>query len=310
MTARSARRSGIVLYDYLLARGGAERVTLTLANQLPAALGVGFIERQLFPAQQLADIPLHNLDAKTRITPWRYVKVARAFVYKTEFLKNYDWVLYSGSCAPVAVCNHPAGPNLYYCHALPSFAYELSEYYLDRTPAPLRPALRGLAQWVRGYYEPALHAMDAVIANSTAVQQLLKHYLNIDSCVVYPPVDTQQFRWQSRGDYYLSTARLEPHKRVQIIVDAFRRMPDKKLIVAGWGSQGEVLRRHAADATNIQFTGWVDASHMQQLLGHCIASIYLGMQEPFGISPVESMAAGKPVIGVAEGGLLDTRIIR
>jgi len=104
----------------------------------------------------------------------------------------------------------------------------------------------------------------------------------------------------------LSTARLDPLKRVDRIVEAFKRMPDKKLVVVSGGSEEEKIRKAAAGADNIKVLGWVSESKLQELMGNCIATIYIPMDEDFGISPVESMAAGKPVIGVQEGGVLET----
>lgn len=305
---RSPGQRGAVLYDYLLVRGGAERVSLLLAREFDADLWVGFRDPDIFPLSELTDVRLHAVSTPSQIVPWRYIKYTRAFARKATDLADYDWVLYSGSCAPAAVIHRPGQRNIYYCHAMPSFAYELQDHYLSQLSPPLRPALRALAAWLRPRYEQALRQMDVIIANSKHTQALIKEHLSLDSEVVYPPVDVDRFEWGEPQGYYLSTARLELHKRVDVIIDAFREMPDKQLIVAGWGSAGELLRRRAAGASNIRFTGWVDQDRMRELLKHCIASIYLGKDEPFGLSPVESLAAGKPVIGVIDGGVQETII--
>src|SRR5690606_17754944 len=95
-------------------------------------------------------------------------------------------------------------------------------------------------------------------------------------------------------------------KRVRTIIEAFLTMPDRQLVVASGGDQDVELRALARGATNIRFTGWIDDKELKVLIGGAIATIYIPVQEDFGMSPVESMAAGKPVIGVAEGGLLET----
>jgi glycosyltransferase involved in cell wall biosynthesis len=99
---------------------------------------------------------------------------------------------------------------------------------------------------------------------------------------------------------------LDPLKRVDRIIDAFLRMPDKHLIVVSGGCDEPRLRKRAGNAPNITFTGWISDEHLFRLLGECIATVYIPVNEDFGISPVESMAAGKPVIGVREGGLCET----
>jgi glycosyltransferase involved in cell wall biosynthesis len=134
----------------------------------------------------------------------------------------------------------------------------------------------------------------------------LKKYLDVESEVLYPPCDTEGFEWMGDGDYFLSTARLEPLKRVDLIVEAFKDMPNKKLIVASGGSQLESLEELADGAKNITFTGWVSDTELRRLVGNCTATIYIPKDEDFGISPVQSLAAGKPVIGVNEGGVVET----
>jgi glycosyltransferase involved in cell wall biosynthesis len=124
--------------------------------------------------------------------------------------------------------------------------------------------------------------------------------------VIYPPVNVATYRWIGQENYYLSMARLEDYKRVDAIVQAFIHMPDKKLIVMSGGSQLDALRKVAANNPNISFTGWVSHSEKLRLIGNALATIYVPIDEDFGVSPVESMAAGKPVIGVREGGLLET----
>ena len=100
--------------------------------------------------------------------------------------------------------------------------------------------------------------------------------------------------------------RLDPLKRIDLIIQAFLQMPDKQLIVASGGPHLHYLRQLAHQAKNIRFVGWTTEEQWHQLIGQAIATLYIPKSEDFGMSVVESMAAGKPVIGVAEGGLLET----
>jgi glycosyltransferase involved in cell wall biosynthesis len=292
------------LYDFLLANGGAEQLALTTVKSFPQLeLHTGFINPDLFQTSVV-----HTLTKPISHPALQALCMLFAFRHQTGYLSNYETVIYSGSYAPVAVWNHAGGKNIYYCHTPPRFVYDLKDFYLQQIPYWQRPALHALIDYVRPRFEQAIAQMDALIANSQNVRQRLLDYLDVDSTVIYPPVNIERYQWLSTGEYYLSTARLEPYKRVDLIVEAFVQMPDKQLVVTSGGSDLPRLKRIANNATNIHFTGWVTQQQLIDLVGHAIATIYLPMNEDFGISPVESMAAGKPVVGAAEGGLLETVI--
>ncbi len=123
--------------------------------------------------------------------------------------------------------------------------------------------------------------------------------------VIYPPVDTQRFKQassQTVDDYFLVVSRLVPYKRVDLVVDAFNRL-GLKLRVAGNGPALSDLRRHAGPT--IEFLGRVADEELPKLMARCRALVFPG-EEDFGITPVEAMAAGRPVIPYAAGGALET----
>lgn len=299
-------QKGIILYDYFAAIGGAERVVMTIAQASNADLCVGYRDKGAIVDSEINSIKCHTLSTKITTPALRTVKLMRAFASKTEFLSGYEWVLFSGTLAPLAVRNHPKGLNLLYCHTIPRFAYDLKEYYLNLIPKWQQPLLKGLIRYIKPRYEAAASKMDKIMVNSENVRKRLKTHLGLDSQIIYPPCETDRFKWLGQDGYYLSTARLENFKRVEVIVRAFLCMPDQKLVVASGGSELDSLKRLAQDAPNITFTGWVSEKELVKLMGNAIASIYIPIDEDFGMSPVESMAAGKPVIGVHEGGLLET----
>ena len=298
---------GIMLYDFLAVRGGAEKLALTLLKALPdVPLAVGYREVASFSEADLPAGGCIDLQADSKIPAWRILKIMYAFERRTGFLKGYDWVLFSGVYAPLAVHQHPHGANLLYCHTIPRFAYDLQDYYRSQFPWYLRPAFLALVYFTRYKYARAIAKMDLIVANSENVRRRIKKYLGHDAVVVHPPIDIDRFRWLSDGDYYVSLARLENFKRVDRIVEAFLRMPQRKLVVLSGGAEYDRLLQLAQGADNIRFVGWQPESEIQRWIGGCRAAIYVPMDEDFGMSPVEAMAAGKPVIGVAEGGLLET----
>ncbi|MDD5722476.1 MAG: glycosyltransferase [Syntrophales bacterium] len=302
-------KKGIILYDFFAVAGGAERVILLLAEALDHVdLCLGYRDAKGITDREMDGIKCYELSKKCDIPPLRTIKLMRAFVSKTEFLSGYEWALFSGAIAPLAVANHQEGRNLLYCHTIPRFAYDLKDYYMNLLPGWQRPLLKALIEYTRPRYEAAVSKMDTIIVNSENVRKRLKTYLGVDSQVICPPCETGKFQWLGEGGYYLSTARLENFKRVELIIRAFIRMPDKKLVVTSGGSELNRLKRLAQDSHNITFTGWTSEEELLKLVGNAIATVYIPIDEDFGMSPVESMAAGKPVIGVREGGLLETVI--
>ncbi|GAA0353760.1 glycosyltransferase [Bowmanella denitrificans] len=298
-----------ILYDFLQVKGGAEAVTLDLCRHFSHLdLVTAFVNRKVFTESPLSAERLHTLTSQTELQGWQTLKSCLAFQHRTGFLKEYDTLIFSGSNAPLAVVNSQARQNIYYCHTPPRFVYDLKAHYLNSIPAWQRPMLKSLIHYLQPRYEVALGRMDKIFANSKNVQQRLKHHLGVESEVLYPLCRIDRFRWIGQGDYFLSTARLEEYKRVELIVRAFMQMPDKKLIVTSGGSQLNKLKALAQNAANIQFTGWVSEAQLAGLVGNCLATIYIPMDEDFGMSPVESMGAEKPVIGVNEGGVKETVI--
>jgi glycosyltransferase involved in cell wall biosynthesis len=294
--------TGWVLHDYLQVNGGAERLVVTLAAGLGFRLGVSGI---------YADFSgTGNLQGLTPYVPRlptlpRVARALAAFGGARFPIKEASSVIYSGLYAPLAVHRQREGRRIYYCHTPPRFAFGEGERYRACIPEPLRPAFDVAAKRYGRAYRDALARMDAVIANSANTQRKLQT-LGIASRIIYPPVDTDGFVWRGQGDYYLSLGRLEPNKRIDRIVAAFRQMPDRKLVVASGGSQYQTLLAQATDAPHIEILGWQDEASLRRLVGGAIATLYIPRDEDFGMSAVEAMAAGKPVIAADEGGLRES----
>ncbi|MET3520657.1 glycosyltransferase [Mesorhizobium abyssinicae] len=295
------------MHDYFAIRGGGERLALILAQALEADMVYGFRENESYPSSMFGPSVDFNLSRPLRRPAIRALVLAWRFSRVQKMMRSYSTRIFSGAFAPLAAPDRQAGGvNIFYCHTPPRFLYDQREHFFGKLPGPARLAAPAITRFFEKRYRKAISRMDVIVANSNNTRSRLRRYLGLDCTVVYPPVETNRFRWRGQEGYYLSTARLSPLKRVDRIVDAFLKMPDKKLIVASGGDELHRLKRRAGSATNIEFRGWTSDEELMDLMGSAIATIYLPFDEDFGMSPVESMAAGKPVIGVAEGGLLET----
>lgn len=300
-----------LVYDYLFSRGGAENLSFKMLSGIEACdFYVAIRNKELFPDNDLRNGggKIHVLTGYTGLRGWKTLKTLLSFVLFPPDLRNYDCIIYSGEYAPMALLRSKgrAKRNILYCHTIPRAPYDLYEFKLSKLKGYKRVLFRVMAYAIKSLYGPSVKKLDLIIANSENVRKRIKNNIGLDSVVINPPIDTERFRWLSQGDYYLSTARLEPAKRVDQIIDAFKKMPDKKLIVASGGSEYDMLKESAKNYPNIHLTNWTTDQELFELVGNCIATIYVPVDEDFGMSPLESMSAGKPCIGVAEGGLLET----
>lgn len=295
-----------VFHDFFEVNGGAEAVACTLWDSLRGAKLVTAyysVDRPVSIRKENEFVslgkPIRNPFLKYLLSIWR-------FRTRTRFASKSNVNVFMGPCSLSAVWHSKGGRNIHYCHSIPRFAYDLSSYWIRRAAWWQKPALVLLIFLMRRHYSRAVRKIDVLVSNSNNVRERTFRYLNIDSLVVHPPCDTTSYNWIGQESYYLSTARLEPYKRVNLILQAFLRMPDKNLVILSDGSEMEALTKLASGATNIEVVGWASKEILVNRIGNCICTIYVPIDEDFGISPVESLAAGKPVIGVASGGLLET----
>ena len=297
----------VILHDAFAFKGGGERLVYLLSRDLEADLAFGYRNKSAFNLDELSN-NLINLESESKLPAWRTIKRLHTFRNKTKFLYRYKNVIYTGQNSSLAVSNHSEGKNIYYCFTPPRSMYDLKESHLaSQTPLErLRHVLYNA--FYQPLYENAIRKMDVILADSKNVQNRIQKFLGLESTVLYPPCDVDKFNWMGQEDYYLSTARLTSYKRVDIIIQAFIKLPQKRLIITSTGPDEKKLKQLAEGFDNIQFTGDINDNELKNLIGNAIATIYIPKDEDFGISPVESMAAGKPVIGSGEGGLLETVI--
>jgi len=299
--------STVILHDAFAFKGGGERLAHILCRELEADLAFGYINKNSFDLNKLSG-RLINLKSESNLPFWRTIKRLHVFRKKTKFISAYKNVIYTGQNSLLAAVNHPKGKNIYYCFTPPRSIYDLKKDHLA-TQSPLMKLSHILYNIAfQPLYENAIRKMDLIVADSKNVQSRIQKFLGLESIVIYPPCDLDKFCWVGQKNYYLSTARLAPYKRVDLIIKAFLKLPKKRLIVSSTGPEESYLKQLAGGSNNIQFTGDLNEQELQQLIGNAIATIYIPKDEDFGISPVESMSAGKPVIGAGEGGLLETII--
>lgn len=301
----------IILHDTFLYKWWGERLILMMAKALKADLASGFFSKGSFDLRKEGfEGKMISLTDEVFKKWFRHFKLKHAFLYKTKFLKEYDTVIFSGdSISAVRNCKKWA-KKIYYCHTPPRYLYDLKESYLQKVPFLLRPVFLIVSYFFKKMYEQDIKNIDLILTNSKNTQKRIQDFLWLDSQVLYPPVNLEEFRdfWQK--DYYLSFARLSDAKRVDHIVTAFHDLPEKKLkIVYGENDpQREKIFALARWYENIEFVTFPKNIWFSECVWRAIATIYIPIDEDFWMSPVESMAAGKPVLWVNEWWLKETVI--
>lgn len=216
-------------------------------------------------------------------------------------------------CSDAAVIKGVRIPNnakmVCYCHTPPRYLWDLREEYARHSSTiglVGRLLFRASVSYVREFDRRAAKRVDFFIANSKFVQQRIRSCYNRESTVIYPPVDLTSFTplHHNAENFYLIVSQLVPYKRIDIAVDAFNKL-GKRLVVIGFGSEFEALKRRAC--RNIEFLGSQPKEVLQNYYRRCRAFIFPGVED-FGITPLESMASGRPVIAFAAGGALETII--
>ena len=173
----------------------------------------------------------------------------------------------------------------------------------------LNPVLEFFRQLVLGQFGQSLRATDHIITNSVNIKNRTEKFLKVPvDEVIYPAVNTAKFSFLGQKNYYHSHCRLESLKRIELIVEAFSRLPNKNLVITSGGPLADWIQNEikTKNLTNIDFRGRVSDEELVEIMGNCVAGIMIPVDEDAGITQIEFLSAGKPMIAVAEGGLLET----
>ncbi|MFN2106097.1 MAG: glycosyltransferase [Candidatus Promineifilaceae bacterium] len=298
-----------IVHDWLNQIGGAEDVLETLLEMYPGAP----IYTSLYWRDKM---PQH----------WRQWDIRTSFInrlplaqkrqqlyfplYPMAFeqfdFSDYDLVLSNKSGFCHGVITGPETLHICYCLTPTRYVWRYHQYAeqenlnsLQRAIMP--PFLVNLRQWDR----LAADRVDHFIAISQTIRQRIAKIYRRDSTIIYPPVDTSRFAPQGSSDnYFLIVGRLVPYRRIDVLIEAFNKM-NKPLVIAGSGRDRE--RLEAMAGPTIEFLGRVPDEDLPDLMARCRAFMWPG-EEDFGISPIQAMAAGRPVIAYAAGGALETVI--
>jgi glycosyltransferase involved in cell wall biosynthesis len=295
----------LVVHDYLIQRGGAERVVDAMLELYPdAVLATSVISpeyRRHHDGREIVTSYLQKMPGSQ--AAFRALLPLYPSAFARMRLPESDLVLISSSGFAHHVAHNAEAPVLVYCHTPPRFLWRAGDYFGDRRTArtvsePLLAHLRKLD--LAAAAEPAQY-----LSNSRTTEGRIATIYQRQAPVVYPPVSVERFQWdRERDDFYLVVSRLLDYKRIDLAVAACARL-QRRLVVIGDGPGAGKLKELAGPT--IELRGELPDEEVTALMQTCRAFIFPG-EEDFGISPVEAMAAGAPVIAFNRAGATETVI--
>lgn len=311
LSAGAPPRAVALVHDWLTTYVGGERVLEQMIALYPQADLYSSIdvlaahERAFLQGKQ----PITTFAQHWPLVRRHYRKLLPLLMLAIEQLdvSDAEVVLSSSSSIAKGVLTGPDQLHISYVHSPMRYAWDLQHQYLRE--AGLTRGARGLvAQWIlhraRMWDARTANGVDYFIANSQFIARRIWKTYRREATVVYPPVDVDAFALrENKDDFYLTVSRLVPYKKVPVIVEAFRAMPSRRLVVVGDGADLERVR--ALAGPNVEVLGHQPTATVRELMQRATAFVFAA-EEDFGIAPVEAQACGTPVIAYGKGGALET----
>ena len=300
-----------LVHDWFVESGGAEKVVAKILDIYP--------ETDVFSTVDYLDDAQRQAILKGKMVKTSFIQnLPKSRGYKKYFplmplalenldLSEYDLIISSSSSVAKGVITSPDQVHICYCHSPMRYAWDLQAQYLRESGMD-----RGLKGWLakimlfrmRNWDVRSSFGVDYFIANSQYIARRINKVYRRQATVIYPNVEVQDFEVVAeKQDYYFTCSRMVPYKKIDLIVEAFSAMPDKKLIVIGDGPEMDKIRAKAG--SNIELMGYQKFSVLKEKMANAKAFVFAA-EEDFGIVPVEAQACGTPVIAYGKGGALET----
>lgn len=301
-----------IVHEIFMKMGGAERVIQSLLKIFP--------EADLYTLLADNEVMEKNFAGKkfttSRLQKYVDMKIPRQLLVSKmpraieDFdFGEYDLVISSSSAFAHGIIVPSTVPHISYVHAPMRYGWDYTHKYITEKSGKnfvKRFLLEGIISKLRLWDFVAAARPDRLLANSATTASRIEKFWRRESTIVFPPVDTEKFSPSDIDkDYYLIVSAIEPFKSIEIAVRAFINMPDKKLVVIGDGSQKEYLADLAKNSANIEILGRKSDAVVKTYMEECTALVFPGLED-FGITPVEAMACGKPVVCYGKGGVTES----
>lgn len=301
-----------VVADWLVTYAGAERVLCEMLKTVPHAdlfAVIDFIDettrKKYFQGKLAQTTFIQHLPFSQK----KYRNYLPFMPYAIEQLdvSKYDVVISSSHAVAKGILTGPDQLHISYVHSPIRYAWDLQHQYLNElnlNKGIKSLIIRWLLHKIRMWDYRTSNGVDHFVANSKFIARRIKKVYGRDADVIYPPVNTDMFQPKdNKDDYYVTASRMVPYKKIDLIVESFSHMKDKKLVVIGDGPDMEKIKAKAS--SNIEILGYQNNDVMQEYMRNAKAFVFAA-EEDFGITPVEAQACGTPIIAFGKGGALET----
>ncbi|HMC44071.1 MAG TPA: glycosyltransferase family 4 protein, partial [Caballeronia sp.] len=298
-----------IVHDWLVAFAGAEKVLEQIIMCFPDADLFSIVdfmeERSWMRGKKVTTSFIQKLpQAKKRYRS--YLPLMPLAIEQLD-VSGYDLVISSSHAVAKGILTGPDQIHISYVHSPIRYAWDLQHQYLQQSnlTAGVKSLLARLVlHYMRNWDNRTSNSVDHFIANSAFIARRINKVYHRDSHVIFPPVDVEAFQLcEVKEDFYLTASRMVPYKKIDLIVEAFAKMPERKLIVIGDGPDMRKIRDKATP--NVEIMGYQPFSVLQDKMRRAKAFVFAA-EEDFGISVVEAQACGTPVIAYGKGGALET----
>ena len=294
-----------IVHDSFTQLGGAERVVEVLHEMFPNASVYALVLNKKLESKyagwHVKTTWLQKFyDIIPKLQYWFFL-----IPYAVSCINIHDAdIILSSSSGFVKNIKVPQGSvHINYCHTPARFLWIDKEYVDQEVPSLLRPLVKIFLQWMKRWDLEGSRRVNYFIANSKEVQKRILHIYGRKSSIIYPSIDANFWRsTKTKGDYFLVAGRLQPHKKIEWIIEAFNAL-GLPLHVAGTGRQENYLKSIAK--ANISFLGRVSDEHLRDEYSGAKAFIYPQVED-FGLMPLEAAACGTATLAYAKGGSLET----
>ena len=303
-----------IVHDWFVSYAGSERVVESLTNVWKDA--DVFVLFNLLNESDQKIITKEKIPNTSFLNNFKSIrkhhrKFLPLFPYAIEQfdLSDYDLIISSSHAVAKGVLTNSNQLHICYCHTPIRYAWDLMQQYLKE--ADLTTGIKGMIaksilHYIRIWDSATSNRPDFYVANSNYISKRIFKIYKRESAVIYPPVDTDKFTCDiNKDNYYLTASRLVPYKRIDLIAEAFTKMPDKKLLIIGDGPEEEKIK--AKSGNNIGFLGYKSGAELVNYMQKAKAFIFAA-EEDFGIMIVEALSCGTPVIAFNKGGASESVI--